>query len=96
MFFIIFKEFSVAKNCLRPESASLSNFENVLQRNLRTDRTIEGIFTASGGTNFGNFPAQHQPWCLLRFNCFEVHHQETGTNHSVFPKFVHNMTIALC
>ena len=62
VFFIIFKEFSTAKNCLQPESASLSNFENVLQRNLRTDRTIKGIFTAFGGTNFGNFPAQHQPW----------------------------------
>ena len=43
----------------------LSNMENVLQRNLRSDRARECIFRASGGTNFENFTAQCQPWCHL-------------------------------
>ena len=35
--------------------------ENVLQRNLRTDRATECIFTVSGSTNFENLSAWHQP-----------------------------------
>ena len=34
---------------------SLCNLENVLQRNLRTDRAREYIFRVSGGINFENF-----------------------------------------
>ena len=34
---------------------SLSNLENVLQRNLRGDRAWECIIRASEGTNFENF-----------------------------------------
>ena len=41
---------------------NLSNLENVLERNLRTDKTGEYIFWASGGTNFEKFSAQCQPW----------------------------------
>ena len=33
----------------------LSNLENTLQRNLRTDRARESRFWVSGGTNFENF-----------------------------------------
>ena len=51
-------------------NVNLSNLKNVLQRNLRTDRAGEGIFRASGGTNFENFPAQQQPW--WRFCGFSV------------------------
>ena len=36
---------------------SLSNLENVLQRNLRTDKARECIFRVSEGTNFENFSA---------------------------------------
>ena len=46
-------------------NVNLSNLENVLHGNLRTDRTSECIFRASGGTNFENFSFQRQPW--LRF-----------------------------
>ena len=38
-------------------NVNLSNLENVLQRNLRTDRSWECIFRASGGANF---LAQHK------------------------------------
>ena len=44
---------------------NLSNLENVLQRNLRTESTRKCIFRASGGTNFGNFSTLHQPWLHL-------------------------------
>ena len=37
---------------------SLSNLENVLKRNLRTDRAKVCIFRASGGTNFENLLVQ--------------------------------------
>ena len=37
----------------------LSNLKNVLQRNLGTDRTREGICRVSGGTNFENLST----WC---------------------------------
>ena len=43
-------------------SESLSNFENVLQRNLRKDRARECIFTVSGGINLENFSAPPQSW----------------------------------
>ena len=46
-------------------SVNFSNLENVLQRNLRTDRAGECICRASEGTNFENFSAQRQPWCHL-------------------------------
>ena len=39
-------------------NVNLSNLENVLQRNLRKDRTGECIFRASGGTNSETFSAQ--------------------------------------
>ena len=39
-------------------NVNLSNLENVLQRNLRTDRAWECIFRGSGGANF---LAQHKP-----------------------------------
>ena len=43
--------------------------ENILQRNPRTDRASECIFKLSGGKNFENFSAQHQPrWCLHGFD----------------------------
>ena len=42
-------------------NVSLSNLENILQINLRTDGVRECIFRVSGGTNFENFSAQHQP-----------------------------------
>ena len=35
-------------------NVNLSNLENVLQRNLRTDMVREGIFSGSGGTNIEN------------------------------------------
>ena len=43
-------------------NGNLSNLENVLQRNLRTDRAGECIYRASGGTNFQNFSTQCQTW----------------------------------
>ena len=50
-------------------NVNLGNLENVLQRNLKTGRARECIFRASGGTNFENFSAQHQPWwCLHGFD----------------------------
>ena len=39
---------------------SLDNLENVLQRNLRTDRASECIFRVSEGTNFENFSTRRQ------------------------------------
>ena len=39
-------------------NVNLNNLENVLQRNLRTDRARECIFRAPGGANF---LAQHKP-----------------------------------
>ena len=39
-------------------NVNLSNLENNLQRNFRTDRAQECIFRASGGANF---LAQHKP-----------------------------------
>ena len=47
-------------------NVNLSNLENVLQRNLRTDRAREYIFRISVSTNFENFFAQRQPWWRLR------------------------------
>ena len=35
-------------------NVNLSNLENTLQRNLRSDRTKECIFRTSEGTNFEN------------------------------------------
>ena len=49
---------------------SLSNFENVLQRNSRKDRVRESIFTVSGDTNFEKFYTCCQPW--WRFCGFDV------------------------
>ena len=50
-----------------------SNLENVLQKNLRTNRAREYIFRASEGTNFENFPAPCQPWGgLFGFSLFMV------------------------
>ena len=50
-------------------NVSLSDLENVLQRNLRTDRAKECIFRVSGGTNFENLSTRCQPfWCLCGFN----------------------------
>ena len=42
-------------------NVNLSNLENNLQRNLRTESTI---FKAFGDTNFENIPTQHQP-CIF-------------------------------
>ena len=39
-------------------NVNLNDLENVLQRNLRTDRPWQCIFRASGGANF---LAQHKP-----------------------------------
>ena len=39
---------------------NLRNLENVLQRNLRTNRAGECIFRASGGTSFKNFSVSRQ------------------------------------
>ena len=36
-------------------NVNLSNLENILQKNVKTDRPRECIFRASGGTNFANF-----------------------------------------
>ena len=44
-------------------NVNLSNLENVLQKNRRTDLAEECIFRASGGTNFENFCDLRQPWC---------------------------------
>ena len=40
---------------------SLSNLENVQQRNLRTDRARQCTFRVSGGTNFEHFATWWQP-----------------------------------
>ena len=37
-------------------TVNLGSLENVLQRNLRTERARECIFRAFGGTNFENVP----------------------------------------
>ena len=42
-------------------NVNLSNFKNILQRNLRADRARETIFRVSGGTSFENIPAWYQP-----------------------------------
>ena len=42
---------------MKKSNVNLSNLENVLQRNLRTDRVRDWIFRASGGRNFDFFPA---------------------------------------
>ena len=47
-------------------NVSLSNLENLLQRNLRREWARECIFRVSGGTNFENFSARRQPWWRLR------------------------------
>ena len=38
--------------------------ENILERNLTTDRAKECIFRASEGTDLGNFFTGHQLWGL--------------------------------
>ena len=45
---------------------NLSNLENVLQRNLRTDRARQCIFTASGGAIF--FGSAQTRWNLGGFD----------------------------
>ena len=56
-------------------NVNLSNLENVLQRNLRTDRASECIFGISGDTNLETLIGQCQPWQhLCRFNiCTGLH-----------------------
>ena len=65
-FFIWIYEFF--KNHLRrrlSRNVNLSNLENVLQRNLKTDMARDCIFRASGGTNFENLPHwRYQPWWI--------------------------------
>ena len=51
-------------------NGNLSNLENVLQRNVRTDRAGDCIFKASGGTDFEHFSAKCQP--LWRLRGFDV------------------------
>ena len=52
-------------------NVSLSNLENVLQVNLRTDRARKCIFRVYGDTNFRDFLAQHQQWwCLREFDLY--------------------------
>ena len=52
-------------------NVSLSNLENVLQVNLRTDRARKCIFRVNVGTNFRDFLAQHQQWwCLREFDLY--------------------------
>ena len=46
-------------------NVNLSNLENVLQRNLVTDRARECTFGLCGGTNFENLPTWCQTWCHL-------------------------------
>ena len=41
-----------------------NNLENILERNLSTDRAKECIFRASEGINLGNFFTGHQRWWL--------------------------------
>ena len=41
-----------------------NNLENILERNLTTDRAKECIFRASEGTDLGNFFTGHQLWGL--------------------------------
>ena len=41
-------------------NVNISNLENVLQRNLRTNRAGECIFSACRGKNFENVSAQRQ------------------------------------
>ena len=49
-------------------NVSLSNLENVLQGNLKTD-CQECMFRVSEGANFENFSAWHQSWwCLCGFD----------------------------
>ena len=50
-------------------NGSLRNLKNVLQRNLRTDRAREHVFTVSGCTHFGSFSGRQrkflQTWYQL-------------------------------
>ena len=43
----------------------VSNLENVLQKNLRTERTGEFIFRAPRDSNFENFCTRCQSWWCL-------------------------------
>ena len=49
---------------------NLNNLENIFQRNLITDCARQCTFRVSGGTNFENLPAWHQPWC--HFHVFDL------------------------
>ena len=54
-------------------NVSLSNLENLSQRNLRTKWAGECIFRVSGGTNFENFSARRQSQWRLRVSmCLPV------------------------
>ena len=67
--------------------AQVNNLENVLQRNLRTDRTRECIFRVSGGTNFENFSAQRQPSCHLRGFDVSTGLPKKALDTSLFTKY---------
>ena len=70
---------------------NLSNLENILQRNARTDRARECILRVSGGTNFENFSSQCQPWRhLLRFNVCTALHKKLWIRHLCLPKNHHS------
>ena len=62
------------------QNVSLSNLENVLQRDLRTGRARESIFRVSGGTDFENISAWGQPWwCLSWFDvCISLPQKNSG------------------
>ena len=56
---LIIQGYFMAKNTSVVE---VTNLENVLQGNVRAERTRECILRVSGGTNFENFFACHQLW----------------------------------
>ena len=43
-------------------NVNLTNLQNFLQKNLRTDRARETIFRVSRDANFENLLTWHQPW----------------------------------
>ena len=72
---------------------NLSNLENVLQRNLRTDEVKACIFRASGGTNLGKLPVQRQPWPHLRgFHILQVCPKRPWMHHC----YVYLFPIPVC
>ena len=62
-------------------NVNLSNLENILLKNLITDRARECIFRASGGTDFEIFSTQHHGGTFVGLMYVQVCPKKLWTSH---------------